>query len=105
MGGRLFRFLRFDRCSQAASAFANGPPDRDTNDQNWFGSMVNSKSERRFRDDRTKATRSHKPDDGDDRVNENDEDVVHAGIVLKSQKIPEFSRFCNSPPTGELTYH
>ena len=35
-------------------------------------------SERRFRDDSTKATRFHKPDDGDNRMNENDEDVVHA---------------------------
>ena len=47
-------------------------------------------SQRRFRDDGTKATWSYKPDDGDDRVNENDEDVVPAGIVSKSQKIPEF---------------
>ena len=47
-------------------------------------------SERRFRDDGTKATRFYKPDDGDDRMNENDKDVVHAGIVSKSQKIPEF---------------
>ena len=46
-------------------------------------------SERRFRDG-TKATRLDKPDDGDDRMNENDEDIVHAGIVSKSQKIPEF---------------
>ena len=46
--------------------------------------------ERRFRDDGTKATRFYEPDDGDDRMNENDEDVVHAGIVPKSQKIPEF---------------
>jgi hypothetical protein len=38
-------------------------------------------SERRFRDDSTKATRFHKPDAGDDRMNENDEDVVQAGIV------------------------
>jgi hypothetical protein len=44
-------------------------------------------SERRFRDDGTKATRFYKPNDGDDRMNENDEDVVHAGIVSKSQKI------------------
>jgi len=35
-------------------------------------------SERRFRDDGTKATRSYKPNAGDDRMNENDEDVVHA---------------------------
>ena len=47
-------------------------------------------SERRFRDDGTKATRSYKPDDSDDRMNENDEDVVHPGIVSKSQKAPEF---------------
>ena len=40
--------------------------------------------------DGTKATWFYKPNDGDDRVNENDEDVVHAGIVSKSQKIPEF---------------
>jgi hypothetical protein len=47
-------------------------------------------SECRFREDGTKATRFYKPDDGDDRMKENDEDVVHAGIVSKSQKIPEF---------------
>ena len=47
-------------------------------------------SERRFGDDGAKATRFYKPDDGDDRMNENDEDIVHAGIVSKSQKIPEF---------------
>ena len=34
-------------------------------------------SERRFRDYGTKATRFHKPDDGDDGMNEIDEDVVH----------------------------
>ena len=50
-------------------------------------------SERRFRYDGRKATRFHKPDDGDDRMNENEEDVVHAGIVSKSQKIPEFRPF------------
>ena len=33
-------------------------------------------SERRFRDDGTKATRSYKPNAGDDRMNENDEDVT-----------------------------
>ena len=44
-------------------------------------------SERRFRDDGTKATRFYKPEDGDDRMNENDEDVVHAGILSKSQKL------------------
>jgi hypothetical protein len=47
-------------------------------------------SERRFRDDGTKATRFYKPNNGDDRMNENDEDGVHAGIVSKSQTIPEF---------------
>jgi hypothetical protein len=47
-------------------------------------------SERRFRYDGTKATRFHKPNDGDDRMKENDEDIVHAGIVSKSQKTPEF---------------
>ena len=50
-------------------------------------------SERRFRDDGTKATWFYKPNDGDDRMNENDEDVVHAGILSKSQKIPEFRPF------------
>jgi hypothetical protein len=33
-------------------------------------------------------------------MNENDEDVVHPGIVTKSQKAPDSGRFCNSPPTG-----
>ena len=47
-------------------------------------------SECRFRDDGTKPTRFYKPDAGDDRMKENDEDVVHVGIVSKSQKIPEF---------------
>ena len=47
-------------------------------------------SERRFRDDGPKATWFYKPDDGDDQMNKNDEDVVHAGTVSKSQKIPEF---------------
>jgi hypothetical protein len=44
----------------------------------------------RFRDDGTKATRSYKPDDGDDQMDANAEDVVRAGIVSKSQKLPEF---------------
>ena len=39
---------------------------------------------------RREATRFYKPNDSDDRMNENDEDVVHAGIVSKSQKLPEF---------------
>jgi hypothetical protein len=43
-------------------------------------------SERRFRDDGTKAPRFYKPNDGDDRMNENDEDVVHAGIGIKISK-------------------
>jgi len=30
---------------------------------------------------------------------ENDEDVVHAGIVSKSQNIPNSGRFWNSQPT------
>jgi len=47
-------------------------------------------SERRFRDDGTKSTRFHKPNDGDDRMNEKEEDVVHAGILSNSQKLPEF---------------
>ena len=47
-------------------------------------------SERRFRDDGTKAAQFYKPNDGDDRMNGNDEDGVHGGIVSKSQTIPEF---------------
>jgi len=47
-------------------------------------------SERRFRDDGTKANRFYNPANGDGRMNENDEDVVHAGIVSKSQKLLEF---------------
>jgi hypothetical protein len=47
-------------------------------------------SERGFRHNGTKATRLYKPDDGDDQMNENDEDVLHAGIVSKSQRLPEF---------------
>jgi hypothetical protein len=57
-------------------------------------------SEHRFGDDGTKATRFYKPDDGDDRMNENDEDVVHAGIVSKLKKSRNSGRLCNSPPTG-----
>jgi hypothetical protein len=44
-------------------------------------------SQHGFGDDGTKATRSQK---ADDQMNENDEDVVHHGIVTKSQKAPEF---------------
>jgi hypothetical protein len=58
-------------------------------------------SERRFCDDGTKATWFHKPNDGDDRMKENDEDVVHAGIVSKSQKPADSGRFCNSPLTRD----
>ena len=46
-------------------------------------------SECRFRDDGTKATRFYKPDAGDDRMKENDEDVVHVGIVSKARGIRE----------------
>jgi hypothetical protein len=48
-------------------------------------------SERRFSNDGTRPPGFYKPDDGDDRMNENDKDVVHAGIVSKSQKLSEFS--------------
>src|SRR5215472_4456977 len=57
-------------------------------------------SERRFRDDSTKATRFHKRDDGDDRMNENDEDVVHDGLGSNLKKSQNSGRFCDSPPTG-----
>jgi hypothetical protein len=57
-------------------------------------------SQHGFGDGGTKATRFYKADDGDDQMNENDEDVVHPGIVTKSQKAPDSGRFCNSPPTG-----
>jgi hypothetical protein len=33
-------------------------------------------------------------------MNENDEDVVHAGIVSNLKKPLNSGRFCNSPPTG-----
>ena len=56
-------------------------------------------SERRFRDDGTKATWFYKPNGGDDQMNENDEDVVHAGIGSESQILPEIRPICNSPPT------
>jgi hypothetical protein len=59
-------------------------------------------SERRFRNDSTKATRFHKPDDGDHRMNENDEDVVHDGIVSNLQNSQNSGRVCNSPPTGAI---
>jgi hypothetical protein len=41
----------------------------------------------------SKATWFYEPDDGDDQMNQNGEDIVHAGIVSKSQKIPEFRSF------------
>jgi len=41
-------------------------------------------SEHGFGDDGTKTTRSDKPDDRDDQMNENDEDVVHPSSVSKS---------------------
>jgi hypothetical protein len=41
-------------------------------------------SEHGFGDDGTKTTRSDKPDDRDDQMNENDEDVMHPGSVSKS---------------------
>ena len=47
-------------------------------------------SQRGFGDDGPKATRFYEPNDSDDRMNKNDEDVVHVGIVSKSQRIPEF---------------
>jgi hypothetical protein len=56
-------------------------------------------SERRFRYDGAKATRFYQPNDGDDRMNENDEDVVHAGIVSNLKKTLNSGRFCNSKPT------
>ena len=46
-------------------------------------------SERRFSNDGTRPPGFYKPDDGDDRMNEKDEDVVHAGILSESQTIPE----------------
>ena len=59
-------------------------------------------NERRFRDDSTKATRFHQPDDGDDRMNENDDDVEHAGVVSNLKTCQNSGRFCNSPPTGQI---
>ena len=45
-------------------------------------------SERRFRDDGTKATRFYKPNHGDDRMNENDEDVVRLPASYQISKNP-----------------
>jgi hypothetical protein len=47
-------------------------------------------SQHGFGDDCTKATWFYKAENGDDQMDENDEDVVHPGIVSKSQKAPEF---------------
>jgi hypothetical protein len=47
-------------------------------------------SQHGFGDDGTKATWFYKAENGDDQMDENDEDVVHPGIVSKSQKAPEF---------------
>src|SRR5215467_2430845 len=57
-------------------------------------------SQHGFGDDGTKATRFYKPDDGDNQMNEKGQDVVHPGIVSKSQKAAEFRPIFNSPPTG-----
>jgi hypothetical protein len=48
-------------------------------------------SQHGFGDDGTKATWSYKAHAGDDQMDENDKDVVHPGIVSKSQEAPEFS--------------
>jgi hypothetical protein len=37
-----------------------------------------------------RSARFYKPDEHDDPMNENDEDVIHPGILSKSQKKPEF---------------
>jgi hypothetical protein len=47
-------------------------------------------SEHGFGNDGTKATRFYKPDEGDDQMKEKGQDVVHPGIVSKSQKAAEF---------------
>ena len=47
-------------------------------------------SQHGFGDDGTKATWFYKPYDGDDQMKQKDEDVVHAGIVSKSQNTAEF---------------
>jgi hypothetical protein len=56
-------------------------------------------SQRGFGDDGTKATRFYKPDDSDDQMNENDEDIVHPGIVSNLKKPWQSFRSCISPPT------
>jgi hypothetical protein len=45
-------------------------------------------SQRGFGHDGAKTTRLYKPNDGNDQMNENDEDVVHPGIVTKIPKSP-----------------
>jgi hypothetical protein len=47
-------------------------------------------SQHAFGDDGTKTTRFYTAEDGDQQMNENDEDVLHPGIVSKSQKASEF---------------
>jgi hypothetical protein len=47
-------------------------------------------SQHGFGDDGTKATWFYKAENGDDQMDENDENVVHPGIVSKSQKALEF---------------
>ena len=47
-------------------------------------------SQHGFGDERTKATWFYKAENGDDQMDENDGDVVHPGIVTRSQKSPEF---------------
>ena len=45
-------------------------------------------NERGFGDDGTNTTRPYQPDDSDDQMNENDEDVVHPGIGINISKSP-----------------
>ena len=61
-------------------------------------------NEHGFRDDGTKATRFYKPNDGDDRMNENDEDVDMPASYQNLKKSRNSGRFCNSPPSGVVTY-
>jgi hypothetical protein len=41
----------------------------------------------------------HKSDDGDDRMNEKEEDVVHAASYQTLKNSQNSGRFWNSPPT------
>jgi hypothetical protein len=50
-------------------------------------------SERRFRHDGAKAAWFYQPNDGDDRMNENDEDVVHAPSYQNLQESRNSGRF------------